>query len=318
MQRTYTKDAPLKIGEAIKLQGWVQTRRDHGKLVFLDVRDRTGIIQVVFKASKEVEPVRSEWVVEIEGEVKERPKSMQNLQIPTGTIEISASKLAVLSEAEPMPFPIDTPGHDIDEELRLKYRYLDLRRPRMQKNIKTRSAYITAAREYLASKEFVEIETPMLTKSTPEGSRDFVVPSRIYPGKFFALPQSPQQYKQLLMTAGFERYFQVARAIRDEDPRADRAFEHSQIDIEMSFVTKEDVMALMEEMTIFAIEKIGGKILQKPFPVITYSDAMKKYGADKFDVRTDKEKEEGMLAFAWVVDFPFFKKTEEGNRKLEV
>ena len=279
----------------------------------MDLRDRAGIVQVVFKASKEVDPVRSEWVVRIEGEVKERPENMKNPDLPTGTIEIAAAKLTVLAEAKPLPFPIDTPGYDIEEEIRLKYRYLDLRRPRLQQNIKTRSEYIKAVREYLFSKEFVEIETPMLTKSTPEGSRDFVVPSRLHPGKFYALPQSPQQYKQLLMTAGFERYFQIARAFRDEDPRADRGFEHSQVDLEMSFVAREDVMAIVEEMTIFAIEKIGGKIAKKPFPIITYNEAMKKYGSDKFDLRTKKEKGEGILAFAWVVDFPFFEKTKEGR-----
>jgi len=313
MQRTLTKETPKKIGEKVKLAGWVQTRRDHGKLVFLDLRDRTGIVQVVFKALKEVDPVRPEWVVEIEGEVKKRPKNMRNPELPTGSLEIAATKLTVLSKAKSLPFPIDTAGYEIEEELRLKYRYLDLRRPRLQRNIKVRSEYIKAVREYLFSKEFVEIETPMLTKSTPEGSRDFVVPSRIFPGKFFALPQSPQQYKQLLMTAGFERYFQIARAIRDEDPRADRGFEHSQVDLEMSFVARKDVMAIVEEMTVFAIEKIGGKIAQKPFPVLTYKEAMKKYGSDKFDLRTKKEKKEGILAFAWVVDFPFFKKTKEGK-----
>jgi len=313
MTRILTKETPGKVGDKVKLAGWVQTRRDHGKLVFLDVRDRTGIVQVVFKASKEVEPVRPEWVVKIEGEVKERPENMKNKELLTGSIEIAATKLTVLSKSKPLPFPIDTAGYDIEEEIRLHYRYLDLRRPRLQRNIKVRSEYIKAVREYLFSKEFVEIETPMLTKSTPEGSRDFVVPSRLHPGKFYALPQSPQQYKQLLMTAGFEQYFQIARAFRDEDLRADRGFEHSQVDIEMSFVQKEDVMKLVEEMTVSAIEKIGGKIVQKPFPVISHKEAMKKYGSDKFDLRTKKEKKEGMLAFAWVVDFPFFEKTKGGK-----
>jgi aspartyl-tRNA synthetase len=313
MQRVLTKEISKMVGTHIRLAGWVQTRRDHGKLVFLDVRDRTGIVQVVFKATAEVDAVRPEWVVEIEGEVKERPENMQNPDVPTGKVEIAADNLTVLAQAKTLPFPIETPGYDIEEEIRLKYRYLDLRRPRLQRNIKVRSEYIKAIREYLFDKEFVEIETPMLTKSTPEGSRDFVVPSRIFPGKFFALPQSPQQYKQLLMTAGFERYFQIARAIRDEDPRADRAFEHSQVDLEMSFVEREDVMNLVEEMIIYATEKIGGKIKEKPFPVISYQEAMEKYGADKFDLRSDTEKKEGLLAFAWVVDFPFFEKTKEGS-----
>lgn len=313
MSRILTKETPKKIGEKVKLAGWVETRRDHGKLVFLDLRDRGGIVQVVCKDIQGIEDLRTEWVIEIEGEVKERPENMQNPELETGKVEIVASKLTVLSQSKTLPFPIDTKGYDIEEDVRLKYRYLDLRRARLQRNIKTRSKYVQAIREYLFSKEFVEIETPMLTKSTPEGSRDFVVPSRIYPGKFYALPQSPQQYKQLLMTAGFERYFQIARAIRDEDPRADRGFEHSQIDLEMSFVSREDVMTLVEEMTIFAAEKIGAKISKKPFPIISYEKAMKKYGADKFDLRTEKEKKEGIMAFAWVVDFPFFEKTKEGK-----
>jgi len=313
MKRILTSQVPENAGKEVKIAGWVKTRRDHGKLVFLDLRDRGGIVQVVFKATPEVDPVRPEWVVEIEGKVQERPKNMQNPELPTGSLEIAATKLTVLAEAKTLPFPIDTPGYDIEEEIRLKYRYLDLRRPRLQRNIKVRSEYIKAVREYLFSKEFVEIETPMLTKSTPEGSRDFVVPSRLHPGKFYALPQSPQQYKQLLMTAGFERYFQIARAFRDEDLRADRGFEHSQVDIEMSFVAKEDVMELVETMTIHATEKIGGKIAKKPFPVISYEEAIKKYGADKFDLRGEKEKKEGVLSFAWVVDFPFFEKTKEGK-----
>ncbi|MDP2735340.1 MAG: amino acid--tRNA ligase-related protein [bacterium] len=313
MQRILTNQTPKEIGNTVRLAGWIATRRDHGKLVFLDLRDREGIVQVVFKDSKEAEAVRPEWVVEIEGEVKERPESMRNEEIPTGGVEVAAVRLTVLAKSQPLPFPIDTPGYDIEEETRLKYRYLDLRRPRLQRNLKARSAYVQAAREYLFSKGFTEIETPMLTKSTPEGSRDFVVPSRIYPGKFFALPQSPQQYKQLLMAAGFERYFQVARAIRDEDPRADRAFEHSQMDLEMSFASREDVMEIVEGMTVAAVEKIGGNIAKKPFPVITYKEAMETYGADKFDLRTGKEKEEGKLSFAWVVDFPFFEKTKEGK-----
>ena len=318
MQRILTSKIPEHIGKTVKLAGWINTRRDHGKIVFFDLRDRKGIVQVVVTPQQKelyelAQHVRAEWVVEIEGGVKERPKNMQNPDIPTGKVEVAVQKLTVLSQAEPMPFPIDNDGYEIEEETRLKYRYLDLRRPRLQKNLRIRSAYIQAAREYLFQQEFVEIETPMLTKSTPEGSRDFVVPSRLYPGKFFALPQSPQQYKQLLMTAGFERYFQIAKAIRDEDPRADRAFEHSQVDLEMSFVTKEEVMKLVEEMTVYAVEKIGAKIAKKPFPVLTYEEAMKKYGADKFDLRNEKEKKVGVLSFAWVIDFPFFEKTKDGN-----
>ena len=197
--------------------------------------------------------------------------------------------------------------------MRLKYRYVDLRRARLQRNLKLRSDYLRIARDFLFENDFTEVETPLLTKSTPEGSRDFVVPSRIYPGKFFALPQSPQQYKQLLMAAGIEKYFQVTKALRDEDPRADRAYEHTQIDFEMSFVNQEEVMHITEAMTIKAIESIGGKIVKKPFPVVTYQEAMKKYGADKFDMRSEKEKKDGMLSFAWVTKFPLFDKTAEGK-----
>lgn len=310
MQRTLAKETVKKIGETVLLKGWVDTVRDHGKIAFLDLRDRSGLVQCV---GSELPKVSAESVVEITGEVKKRPEKLVNKDLATGSVEVKITKIEILAKSKDLPIPIDTDGREIEEEMRLKYRYLDLRRPRLQRNIRLRSDYVQAAREYLFSKDFTEIETPMLTKSTPEGSRDFIVPSRVYPGKFFALPQSPQQYKQLLMSAGFERYFQIARCIRDEDPRADRAYEHTQIDMEMSFVSREDVMKTVEDMTIHAVEKIGGKIVQKPFPVVTYKDAIKKYGADKFDLRSEKQKKEGVLSFAWVVDFPFFEKTDEGG-----
>ena len=318
MERILSSKTVQHIGKTVKLAGWVQTRRDHGKIIFFDLRDREGIVQLVCTPQeKEVyelaQTIRPEWVVEIEGEVKERPEAMRNSGIATGSVEIAVKKLLVLSQSQTLPFPIDTPGYDIDEEIRLKYRYVDLRRPRLQRNIKIRSEYVRAVREYLFSQGFLEIETPLLTKSTPEGSRDFVVPSRAQPGKFYALPQSPQQYKQLLMVAGFEKYFQIARALRDEDPRADRGFEHSQIDLEMSFVEMKDVMELVEGMTIHALEKIGGKIAKKPFPVFTYQEAIKQFGADKFDLRTEQEKEEGIMSFAWVINFPFFEKDKTGK-----
>ena len=316
--RTLTNEIPKKIGEKITIAGWVATRRDHGKIVFFDVRDKGGLVQVVFslttpEAYEVAQTVRPEWVVEIEGTVQERPDKLKNPELITGDIEIVAEKITVLAEAKTLPLPIDTDGYEIGEDTRLAFRYLDLRRKRLQRNLAIRSEYVQAAREYLFSQGFIEIETPMLTKSTPEGSRDFVVPSRVYPGKFYALPQSPQQYKQLLMVAGFEKYFQLARAMRDEDPRRDRAFEHTQIDLEMSFVQREDVMALVEGMTVYALEKIGAKIAAKPFPVITYQEAIAKYGADKFDLRDEREKKEGVLRFAWVVDFPFFEKDEQGG-----
>lgn len=311
MERTLTKETVNQVGKKVKIYGWVNTIRAHGKIVFLDLRDRSGIVQVV--GGKELLALGPEDVVYIEGLVKKRPEKMVNPKIETGTVEIEVNKFSLLNKSKELPIPIDTDGRDIEEEVRLKYRYIDLRRQRLQKNLKLRSKFIQHAREFLFSKDFTEIETPLLTKSTPEGSRDFIVPSRLQPGKFYALPQSPQQYKQLLMTAGFERYFQIARALRDEDLRADRGAEHTQIDIEMSFVEREDVMAMVEEMIINVVEKLGYKIKQKPFPVFSYSEAIKKYGADKFDLRSEEDKKEGILAYAWVVDFPFFEKTTDGK-----
>jgi aspartyl-tRNA synthetase len=311
MKRTLSKDTPELVGKKINLQGWIKTIRDHGKIVFVDLRDRTGTVQLV--GGKDLKPYHPEDVVEVEGVVRDRPQNLINKKILTGKIEVNVTDIILLNQAKELPFPIDTDGYSIDEELRLRYRYLDLRRDRLQKNIKIRSQYVQAARQFLLNQDFTEIETPLLTKSTPEGSRDFIVPSRLNFGKFYALPQSPQQYKQLLMTAGFERYFQLARCLRDEDPRADRGFEHTQIDIEMSFVKREDVMELVESMTVHALEAIGGSIVKKPFPVVTYQEAMKKYGADKFDLRSKKEQEQRKMSFAWVIDFPFFEKDTEGN-----
>ena len=316
--RTNIIETKTKIGEEAELFGWVNGRRDHGKIIFIDLRDRSGVVQVVFTPGdgelyKTAETLRSEWVVRIVGKVAQRPEKMVNKEIPTGDIEIQPTKLEVLNESETVPFPIDNDGYDIDEEVRLKYRYLDLRRPRLQRNIKLRSDFIEKVRQFLFSKGFLEIETPILSAPTPEGSRDFVVPSRLNPGKFFALPQSPQQYKQLLMVAGFEKYFQIARCFRDEDLRADRGFEHTQIDLEISFVDQEEVMAFDEEMITSIVEALGYKIKEKPFPIFTYQEAMEKFGADKFDLRTEEEKKAGLLAYAWVKDFPFFEKDKEGK-----
>lgn len=310
MKRSLAIETTKKVDEEVMLLGWVHSIRDHGKITFLDLRDRSGVIQCV---GQDLPKVTSESVVQIMGQVAKRPEKLINKDLETGEVEVQISELKVVSVSKELPLPIDSEGYEIDEEVRLKYRYLDLRRDRLQRNIRTRSEYVRFVREYLFGKDFVEIETPMLTKSTPEGSRDFVVPSRIYPGKFFALPQSPQQYKQLLMTAGFERYFQIARCIRDEDPRADRGYEHTQIDIEMSFVSRDEVMAIVEEMTVYALTKIGAKIAKKPFPIISYQEAMKKYGADKFDLRSETEKRNGVMSFAWVTDFPFFEKDAEGG-----
>ena len=320
--RIYIKESINKIGETVELAGWVNVRRDHGKIIFIDLRDRSGIMQVVFTpANKELyekaNSLRPEWVISVTGKIGARPKGMENQEIETGSIEMQAEKLEILNESKTPLFPIDDEGSDIDEELRLKYRYLDLRRPRLQKNLRLRSEFIHGIRNFLKSRDFTEIETPLLTKATPEGSRDFVVPSRLQPGKFYALPQSPQQYKQLLMVAGFERYFQIARALRDEDLRADRTFEHTQIDVEMSFIKREEIMSLIEEAVATVVESMGYTIKEKPFPIFKYKEAMDKFGADKFDLRSEEEKQKNILAFAWVIDFPLFSaeggKTEEGR-----
>lgn len=318
MERTYIKDLTGKIGQEATICGWVDVRRDHGKLIFVDFRDMTGKIQsVALPSNKEAHEicskVRSEWVVCATGIVNKRPEKMVSKNEENGEIELELKKLEVLNQAETPPFDVRGDGKEISEEVRLKYRYLDLRRPRMQKNIRLRSEFVERVRQFLFKERFTEIETPYFTSTTPEGSRDFVVPSRMYPGKFFALPQSPQQYKQLLMSAGFERYFQIARCFRDEDLRADRGFEHTQIDMELSFITREDMMRLDEQMITAVMESMGYKLKQKPFPRFTYKEAMEKFGADKFDMRTDEDKKNGILAFAWVIDFPFFEKTDEGK-----
>lgn len=299
-----------KIGQEVELFGWVDSKRDHKKIVFLDLRDRTGIVQVV--GDEKFKEISTEDVVKIIGVVKERPEKLKNNKIPTGGIEIEAREFEILNKTNPLPLPVNTDGYEIDEEVRLKYRYLDLRRPRMYKNLALRSKFIDLIRQYLFKKDFLEVETPILSETTPEGARDFIVPSRLQPGKFYALPQSPQQYKQLLMVGGVEKYFQIARCFRDEDPRADRAYgEFTQLDLEMSFVKREDVMALIESMVIDVYEKLKIPIKQKPFPVFTYQEAIKKFGADRFDLRTPEEKEKNIQAFAWVIDFPFFEKTED-------
>lgn len=300
------------VGKEVTLFGWVDSKRDHKKVIFIDLRDRTGKIQAVGNESlRELSP---EDVITVTGTIKERPQRLINPNISTGTIEMEITSFEVLGEADTPPIPLDTEGYDIDEELRLKYRYLDLRRARMAKALKLRSDYIYALREVLHEKQFTEVETPMLTKSTKEGARDFLVPARLQPGKFYALPQSPQQYKQLLMVAGVEKYFQFARCIRDEDLRADRGFEHTQLDLEMSFVTQDDVMKTVEEIVKHGVHAVGGKLQHESFPVFTYQEAMEKFGADKFDLRSEQEKQEGVLAFAWVVNFPFFKKVDAADK----
>ncbi|KKW45050.1 MAG: Aspartyl-tRNA synthetase [Parcubacteria group bacterium GW2011_GWA2_56_21] len=315
--RTLIGELGKCVGETVSISGWVDVRRDQGKMVFFDFRDRSGLVQgVVLPGSPAMEvakDIRNEYVVRVEGVVNKRPEKNAQADRPNGDIELEIQGIEILNPSDAMPFDISGDTSGIDESVRAEYRYLDLRSKRMQTNMKIRSEFIRRCREYLFSKDFTEIETPLLTESTPEGSRDFVVPSRLNPGKFYALPQSPQQYKQLLMTAGFERYFQIARAVRDEDLRADRGFEHTQVDIEMSFVTMENVMAAVEDMVTMVVEAMGYVIKQKPFPRISYKEAMEKYGADTFDLRTNEDKEKGVLAYAWVVNFPFFEKTDEGG-----
>lgn len=318
MERTLIGELGKLVGETVSISGWVDVRRDQGKMVFFDFRDRSGLVQgVVLPASPAMETakdIRNEFVVRVEGIVNKRPEKNAQADRQNGDIELEIQAIEILNPSDAMPFDISNDTSGIDESVRAEYRYLDLRSKRMQKNMKVRSEFVRRCREYLFAHDFTEIETPLLTESTPEGSRDFVVPSRLNPGKFYALPQSPQQYKQLLMTAGFERYFQIARAVRDEDLRADRGFEHTQVDIEMSFVTMEDVMAAVEDMVTTVVEAMGHTIKEKPFPRISYKEAMGKYGADKFDLRTDDDKLNGVLAYAWVVNFPFFEKDEKTGK----
>jgi aspartyl-tRNA synthetase len=317
MHRTYAKDTIDCVGKEVLLKGWVNVRRDHGKLIFLDIRDVTGIVQVVVnprvsaEAHKIAQELRSEYVVELQGVVNKRPKELVNPNLETGKIEIEAKKIALINRSEIPPFPLDNDGYAIDEDLRLKYRYLDLRRERLRKNLKLRHQIVNYMCNFLDARGFIQIETPILTKATPEGARDFLVPSRLQPGKFYALPQSPQQYKQLLMVAGFEKYYQIARCFRDEDARRDRSYgEFTQLDIEMSFTTQEEILNLTEELYIEITEKIARKkILKKPFPRFTHAEALKKFKSDKFDLRPDP-KDPNLLAFAWVLDFPLFEQTE--------
>ena len=320
MHRTLSIETPNLVGEKVKLSGWVNSRRDHGKIIFIDLRDRSGITQIVFTPKlKEVyqkaDELRSEWVISVTGIVQKRPKGMENQKIPTGIIEMQVESLEILSKAETLPIPIDSDGYEINEEKRLKYRYLDLRRKRLRENLIIRHNVVHLMREFLKKEGFVEIETPLLTKSTPEGARDFLVPARLQTGKFYALPQSPQQYKQFLMLAGFEKYFQIARALRDEDPRGDRQAEHTQLDLEISFASQEEILDLTERLYVSLVKKIfpEKKITKIPFIRMTYKEAMEKYKSDKPDLRENK-KDSNELAFAFITDFPMFEWKEGDER----
>jgi len=323
MERTLSSETLEKIDQKVKLLGWAATIRDHGKITFIDLRDRKGIVQCVGQNFPKVTP---ESVIEVEGTIVKRPENLVNKNIPTGEVEVKVEKITVLTKSTELPIPIDGDGLEIEEPARLKYRYLDLRRPRMSRNLRLRSRATMFIRNWLTERDFVEVETPILTKTTPEGARDFIVPSRLQPGKFYALPQSPQQYKQLLMVAGFERYFQVARCFRDEDPRADRAYgEFTQLDLEMSFVTQDDILKLTEELFTSLVKEVfpEKKVSTSPWPRISHKEAEEKYGNDKPDLRKDKN-DKNELAFVWIVDFPLFtEQTKEdffhgaGNAKWE-
>lgn len=316
--RTYIKNLSENKEQEVFVYGWVDTCRKQGKMTFLNIRDVSGLVQaIVLPNSPAVEiaqELRDEFVVEVFGRVNKRPEKNINTESINGDIELEVFDIKILNESDVLPFPISEDTININEGLRLKHRYLDLRSSRMKKNITNRFKVQSFIRDYLINHNFIEVETPILSAPTPEGSRSYVVPSRLCPGSFFSLPQSPQQYKQLLMTAGLERYFQFARCMRDEDARGDRQPEFTQLDLEMSFVSEEDVISLNEKLLIEIVKNIypEKKIQQIPFPRISYQEAIDKYGTDKPDIREDKN-DPNLLAFLWVVDFPMFEKTDDDN-----
>ncbi len=317
MKRTYIKDLVTHTGEEVSISGWVNIRRDQGKMVFFDMRDMTGTVQCVvlptkIEAIENAKMMRPEWVLQITGKVNKRPEKNINTEVQNGDVELEVNNIEILNEAITPVFDVTSDGKEIGEVNRLTYRYLDLRRPRMQKNIRHRHKLVKFIRDYLDKENFIEIETPILSKSTAEGARDFIVPSRLEKGKFYALPQAPQQYKQLFMASGMERYFQMAKCMRDEDLRGDRQPEFTQLDLEMSFVGREDVMELNEKLLIALVTELypEKKIQQIPFPRISYKEAIEKYETDRPDIRENKE-DPNLLAFCWIVDFPFFEKTDK-------
>ncbi len=315
--------APEYIDKEVSLYGWIDVRRDHGKLIFFDLRDRSGKVQLVVTPSdKELHAIaqtlRPEWVVRVSGKVTMRPDAMKNPDEITGNIEIKVSAIDVLAEAKTPPFDLSSDGREIGEDTRMKYRYLDLRRARMKRNLIERSKITKFIRDFLTKDGFIEVETPILGKSTPEGARDYLLPSRLQHGMFYALPQSPQQYKQLLMVAGLEKYFQIARCFRDEDTRGDRQPEFTQLDLEMSFTSQEEILSLAETLYLSLVRSLypEKKLTLGPdgkIPRISYKEAMEKYGSDKPDVRTDKN-DPNELAFLFVVDFPAFEWKESEKR----
>ncbi|MDQ3123875.1 MAG: OB-fold nucleic acid binding domain-containing protein, partial [bacterium] len=288
MERTIANETVQKEGQSVKVQGWVHARRDHGKLIFIDLRDRSGLLQVVFwgggdqELFQQADKLRSEYVITITGKIQKRSENQVNPDLPTGTVELAAETLEILNESEVPAFEIDK-ATEVSEDRRMAYRYLDMRSFRMRNNLEKRHRIVKLIRDELDRRSFWEVETPYLTKGTPEGAREFIVPARLSPGKFYVLPQSPQQFKQLLMVGGVEKYFQIARCFRDEDTRGDRQAEFTQLDLEMSFVEREDVMALNEALLIKIVESLypEKRIQQVPFPRLNYKEAMEQYGTDR-------------------------------------
>lgn len=321
MKRIYSNEVTInKKEETVRLQGWVQKRRDLGGLIFIDLRDKKGLIQVVFNpdVSKEAltvaDKIRTEFVVDIQGTVKQRDEKQVNKNIASGEIEVYAEHIEILSKAKTPPFQVS--DDNINEDTRLKYRYIDLRRPKLQNILKTRSVINKAVRDFLAEEDFMDIETPVLSKSTPEGARDYLVPSRVHPGEFYALPQSPQIYKQLLMLSGMERYYQIVKCFRDEDLRADRQPEFTQIDIEKSFTDQEDIIEMNERLIQHVMKTVKGLDIPAPFPRITFDDAMARYGVDKPDTRFGMELQD-LTAFSESVDFKVFKSAVESGGSVK-
>jgi len=281
------------IGDEVTVSGWVHRRRDHGGVIFIDLRDRSGLLQVVFHPEQaaifeDAHRLRSEWVLEVSGVLRERPEGTRNPELPSGEVELEAHSLEVLNQAETPPFQLDE-ADEVGEDIRLRYRYIDLRRPEMAANLRLRHRVIQTMRRFLDDRDFLEVETPVLTRSTPEGARDYLVPSRTHPGSFFALPQSPQLFKQLLMAAGAERYYQVAKCFRDEDLRADRQPEFTQLDLEMSFLDEEAIMGMMEEMVRAVFTAVDADELPEAFPRMTYAEATRRFGSDRPDLRNPLE-----------------------------
>lgn len=312
--RTFIKDTADKLDQTVTLKAWVQNRRDMGQIAFLDVRDRTGLLQVVLDDQVEKPKFGPEYLVEVEGKIVARGERYINKKIATGHIEMQATSIKVIKESLDPPFELRKDTRPVNEEVRLKYRYLDLRSERMRDNLVLRHKVTKFMRDYLSDNDFIEVETPSLTKGTPEGAREFLVPSRLHPGDFYVLPQSPQQFKQLLMVAGVDRYFQIARCYRDEDQRGDRQPEFTQLDMEMSFFDQEEVIQFTEKLFTELVKTVtpDKKLSESPFPRITYAESMEKYGNDKPDLRKDKN-DPNELAFVWVTDFPMYEKMEDGG-----